>query len=284
MSYKETWKAHSITKTSLPTVLPSNIRQLVNTGIDVKAFYYDHGHNINYCTPMGDFYLKNGKERAFSVNKNGYRAFDNVSCHRILAYMYDKLNDFNDHTKVIDHIDNNKLNNHISNIRVISQKENVAKRDINGHARAVKIDVYNWHTGELYKTFNSLKECSEDIGVAIPNICSHLNKRSPQRLGKYTVSHQGEPIYIPCTSRKPRTKKVKTDELDPRCKYKYDIYKNEELVNTCYSLLSVARFVGTDKDKHDVLRHFNGQRSSVKGYTIVRSPLNEETLQSNQVN
>ena len=114
----------------------------------------------------------------FAYNEKG-RRFYSVS-RFVYECFYGKI----PKDKEVDHVDNNKVNNCIDNLQLLSRKENVIKS--NGKS----VMSFNIETREE-KTFRSIKEASEEIGVCSTSICLNCKKKS-----KIAISKKDGMVYI----------------------------------------------------------------------------------------
>jgi hypothetical protein len=94
-----------------------------------------------------------------SINSKGYltvRLSGKTFCvHQLVAITFLNHN-LSGYKKVIDHIDNNKLNNNIENLKVVTQRENISRK--NGR----KVGVYKkgnyWNVSIHFFSFKSEEE------------------------------------------------------------------------------------------------------------------------------
>lgn len=120
---------------------------------------------------------------------------DNVPVHRLVCEAFygppiGKRNQVN-------HIDANRQNNHVLNLEWCTSSENIEwamhKGNINpyiGLKKALEINRVPVRIVELDKTFDSVKECSEFLGVN-PNRVSRclIGERRGQRLHGYHIEY-----------------------------------------------------------------------------------------------
>lgn len=135
--------------------------------IDLIENYYE-------ISEKGKIYSKRtSKELKYwlSPNKVGYPTVMlylgdkkvKVPIHRLVALKYlDNPNNYN----YVNHIDGNKENNHISNLEWCTAKQNTAHlMNVLGHNMGRIKVIKKDKDGNILKTYNSIKEASEDTGI-----------------------------------------------------------------------------------------------------------------------
>lgn len=94
--------------------------------------------------------------------------------HRLVAFAF--LENPNN-LPVVNHKDENKSNNCVENLEWCSQSYNLSYRDGQKKRRQQKIEMYDRVTGEYIKTFNSIAEASEEVGIGYSTISAVASGR-----------------------------------------------------------------------------------------------------------
>jgi hypothetical protein len=76
----------------------------------------------------------------------------------------------------IDHINNVRCDNRIENLQAISHAKNIKKRDSTGFGYKRPIACYTLD-GDYVRSFSSIKEASDSLGLDMGNICHVLRGR-----------------------------------------------------------------------------------------------------------
>jgi hypothetical protein len=91
---------------------------------------------------------QNSNSERVDLIKNKIRKTYNMG--RIVAYTFYNQ-DYNDHSKTVNHIDGNRLNNKLENLEIITQKENQKHAYINGLSPTKKILIKDITTNTIYE-------------------------------------------------------------------------------------------------------------------------------------
>lgn len=127
------------------------------------------------------------------ANDHGYYTFmipskGNRSVQRYIAYAFGMIGSL-DSCLEIDHINDVRTDNRISNLQAITHRQNLKKRDSTGMGYRKPIDAFDLK-GKYVRSFRSLKEAAECLGLKASNICSVLKGRIG-RTGSYSFMYSG---------------------------------------------------------------------------------------------
>jgi hypothetical protein len=127
------------------------------------------------------------------ANDHGYYTFmipskGNRSVQRYIAYAFGLIDSLDSELE-IDHINDVRTDNRISNLQAITHRQNLKKRDSTGMGYRKPIDAFDLK-GKYVRSFRSLKEAAECLGLNDANICSVLKGRIG-RTGSYSFMYSG---------------------------------------------------------------------------------------------
>lgn len=148
----------------------------INNNENLNGLYVsDNGDILNYETNL--FYK-------LSIN-NGYKTFHyqghNFAVNRLVASAFIPTNDY---SLVVDHIDGDKLNNNKNNLQWLTQKENIAKVNVEtSHARKV---IQKDLDGKVIKIFDTITIAAKEIGCdrALINRSCHNDSNKKKTTAK----------------------------------------------------------------------------------------------------
>jgi len=155
------------------------VAKTFSNGVKLYKINYNDVDISNYLiSKYGKIYsIKTKKYLAVHLN-NGYEVISlnnkTLSLHRLVALTFIPTTDI---SLYVDHINNIKTDNRVDNLQWVTQKENIAKVDINtSHPRAI---IKNDLEGNFIEKYNSVTEAGEANGVtryAISKNCLKVNK------------------------------------------------------------------------------------------------------------
>lgn len=172
-----------------------------------KINYNDTDISAYLISKSGNIYSTKTKRYLLTHIVNGYEIIilnnKSLLVHRLVALTFIPTTDT---SLYVDHIDNNKTNNCVENLQWVTQKENIAKVDIDtSHPRAViKKDL----EGNFIERYKSVTEAGEANGVsryAISKNCLKINKTCAGHIFEYEDDEKHSHELINITDGKPVT-------------------------------------------------------------------------------
>lgn len=158
--------------------------------IDGEFLNYElssHGHIRNLTTKK--LLSINNRKDGYSYYKfNTKNVVKNVIVHRLVANLFmDKPSDLE--CTYIDHKNGDKHDNRVENLEWVSHSENVkrAHQDVNRVSTGKMVEQWNYETNEFVKTFNSITEAANELGLLAKNFAANLSGRT-----KYINSSTGK--------------------------------------------------------------------------------------------
>lgn len=197
-----------------------------------------------------------GRLVCIKPSPNGYRHLGNTTVHRGVAYAFGLIKELRyTGTNEVDHINNIKSDCRLINLQVLSHQENINKRDSTGNARRRTIDCYEYKTNKYLRSYNSLKEAAEDLGVFASNICFTLRGKFKQTGGYVFIYSDNKEKYEYIGNKRKIEKAV------------IDCYKNGELYKTYKTVTEAAADLGIRRQSISYVLH-ERQKTSYKIYTF----------------
>ncbi len=184
------------------------VAKTFSNGVKLYKINYNEVDLSAYLiSKIGNIYSTKTKRYLLSHIVNGYEIIilnnKSLSIHRLVALTFIPTIDT---SLYVDHIDNNKTNNCVENLQWVTQKENIAKVEIDtSHPRGViKKDL----EGNFIERYKSVTEAGEANGVsryAISKNCLKVNKTCAGHIFEYEDNDKHSHEFIDTAKGKPIT-------------------------------------------------------------------------------